>query len=510
MGSITYKRIFFYIAWVLFTIIYWGFFSDIVFGLKAFLYTLLNIPFYFFIEQKFQTKNSILLDTSSKNEKWNRLYSEVQVASNQLSSMSTVIFLSLEENKLFSETVNSDANQMQQLNSEWINNVNLVIESILKILELLEQEKSTSDKLIDVANSSYHIINSSISEIGDISNIIKEIEESFKISGQYTANLVTRSREILKILDTVKRIATQINLLALNASIESARVGELGKGFAVVAEEINSLAGVTSRSVKEIHSLLHNTLDDIENVNSVFQKNYEKIKKELILSSHIKENLQNIDGSFKSVITIIQSLHDLTDKEVIIANDIQRKIQSTEKTLQSNKEYVDKVVTSVNLQKENFEGISDLGNSLNDSSQNLISVLSTIKEEIPELKLEVSQEKILQCKTIIKEQILTNPKITSMNKEEHNKFLKQIIKDNLNIEAIWTNDFKGRFLCSIPKAGIANAGVREWFQKSIQGNEFVSAIYISAITKSPCITISFPILGSDQKIIGVLGADIKM
>jgi hypothetical protein len=76
------------------------------------------------------------------------------------------------------------------------------------------------------------------------------------------------------------------------------------------------------------------------------------------------------------------------------------------------------------------------------------------------------------------------------------------------VEAVWTNDRKGRFICSIPKAGIANANVREWFKQSIKGQDFVSAIYISAITRNPCITVSAPIKNASGDIVGVVGIDI--
>ena len=73
-----------------------------------------------------------------------------------------------------------------------------------------------------------------------------------------------------------------------------------------------------------------------------------------------------------------------------------------------------------------------------------------------------------------------------------------------------SNDAKGRFICSVPEAGIANAKIRDWFQKSIRGEEFCSKVYISAITKNPCITLSIPIINDDSVIAGVLGIDLKL
>ena len=95
----------------------------------------------------------------------------------------------------------------------------------------------------------------------------------------------------------------------------------------------------------------------------------------------------------------------------------------------------------------------------------------------------------------------------ALNKEQHNKILKQIIDSKDYIRAIWSNDAKGRFLCSIPEAGIANAAAREWFKHSIKGEQYVTPVYISAISKKPCITIAIPMKDEHGKIIGVLGFD---
>jgi methyl-accepting chemotaxis protein len=83
-----------------------------------------------------------------------------------------------------------------------------------------------------------------------------------------------------------------------------------------------------------------------------------------------------------------------------------------------------------------------------------------------------------------------------------------VISESDQIEAIWTNDNKGNFIYSNPPAGIANATVRDWFNESMKGTTYVSNIYISAISKSPCMTISLPIYNTSRQVIGVIGADI--
>jgi hypothetical protein len=77
------------------------------------------------------------------------------------------------------------------------------------------------------------------------------------------------------------------------------------------------------------------------------------------------------------------------------------------------------------------------------------------------------------------------------------------------VEAIWSNRINGSFIYSNPPAGIPNALIRPWFRESIKGLVHVSEVYISAITKNPCLTVSIPIQDHNH-IIGVLGADLAI
>lgn len=87
--------------------------------------------------------------------------------------------------------------------------------------------------------------------------------------------------------------------------------------------------------------------------------------------------------------------------------------------------------------------------------------------------------------------------------------LNSFLKSQVELEAIWTNKADGSFIVSLPPAGITNALARPWFS-AINGKSFVSAVYVSAISNAPCITVAVPMYNKNNGVMGVLGADIKI
>ena len=115
---------------------------------------------------------------------------------------------------------------------------------------------------LDVAKNGQAVVSNNIATIN---NLAEEIEGAAKV----ITELDEYSKNIGKVLDVIRSVADQTNLLALNAAIEAARAGEHGRGFAVVADEVRTLASRTQNSTREINAMIDNLQNGVRNAVTV-------------------------------------------------------------------------------------------------------------------------------------------------------------------------------------------------------------------------------------------------
>lgn len=144
------------------------------------------------------------------------------------------------------------ARGLQQQNNEIEQAATAVTEMTSAVEEVARNAVSTSEASSEASRSAGDGRDLVLETVGAIERMSSDV--------QATATLVTRlasqSRDIGKVLDVIRGLADQTNLLALNAAIEAARAGEAGRGFAVVADEVRALAHRTQQSTSEIERMI--------------------------------------------------------------------------------------------------------------------------------------------------------------------------------------------------------------------------------------------------------------
>lgn len=123
---------------------------------------------------------------------------------------------------------------------------------------------------------------------------MKNIENTVRNIEAKTLKLGESSEQISDIVSMITKIASQTNLLSLNAAIEAARAGELGKGFAVVAEEVRKLAESSHSATAEIATLVSVIQNEVREVIQTVKSGYEEVQKGTKLSEETKEKIEKI------------------------------------------------------------------------------------------------------------------------------------------------------------------------------------------------------------------------
>ncbi|WP_259648601.1 methyl-accepting chemotaxis protein, partial [Pseudomonas savastanoi] len=141
------------------------------------------------------------------------------------------------------------------------------------------------------------------------------------------AGLVKRTHEIDGIASVIKNIASQTNLLALNAAIEAARAGEQGRGFAVVADEVRSLALRTSVATEEITAMISSIQADTGSVVMGMQAVVPQVTKGVGLAEKAANALQTINLEASATLVQVREVAASTTEQSLASASVAQNIE---------------------------------------------------------------------------------------------------------------------------------------------------------------------------------------
>jgi methyl-accepting chemotaxis protein len=237
---------------------------------------------------------------------------------------------------------------------------------------------------------------------------MQTIKSKVDISAQKVQEMGSRSDQIGDIVVTIEDIASQTNLLALNAAIEAARAGEAGKGFAVVADEVRKLAERSALATKEISSLIRGIQSTVAEAVSAMNEGSKEVEAGVAKANKAGTALSDILTAAESVSTeaeqaaaaaeqMAASTNELVSSVDTVSAVVEENTASTEEMAASSGEVSQAIENIASVAEENSAAVEEVSASAEEMSaqvEEMTASASTLADQAKELQSIVNQFKL--------------------------------------------------------------------------------------------------------------------
>ncbi|WP_420589785.1 methyl-accepting chemotaxis protein [Bacterioplanoides sp.] len=220
------------------------------------------------------------------------------------------------------------SDQLMNISDQQSNAIEQVSTAFNEMVATSNEVAKNCSETAQAADQSQHHVEQGQTFIQKTTGSVEQLERVIEDSNQAMTALAEESKNITTILDTIRGIAEQTNLLALNAAIEAARAGEQGRGFAVVADEVRTLAGRTAESTEEIDSMITSLISRTSAVSDKLASSLEHSRETVDATEQTRDVFVSIQDSVSRIRDMATQIAAAAEEQHLVAEEINQNIIS--------------------------------------------------------------------------------------------------------------------------------------------------------------------------------------
>lgn len=308
-----------------------------------------------------------------------KMFYEIGTMASNVAATSEMLSASSQEMSATCENINNSIIEVSDLSTQQLDAVEISKSDVHLMAEHIEK---LNENVKEINGFMSNVIQSTSDGI-KASKLVEDKILSLKSTSQKTTDEIEKlnrsSKEIEDIVTTIRGIADETNLLALNASIEAARAGEAGRGFSVVAEEVGKLAEQSRNSTARIDSIIKEIQSDIYMVVTSMSESNEQVEEGVTVVKDSNRRFIEIEKEVKITVEQLLGISNLVD---LIYSKIDKVLESFELLARRSDDSLEHVNSVRESSHDQTSAMSEIANS----TIQLAQLASELKESIAHFK----------------------------------------------------------------------------------------------------------------------------
>ncbi|MBC3764435.1 methyl-accepting chemotaxis protein [Neptunicella marina] len=222
--------------------------------------------------------------------------------------------------------LNDSAKQTQHISNDQSSSLEQIATAVNELNQAVREVANNSQSALEETRDAKDKASHSSDVVGQSVDSINKLTSAVTYASEVISKLADESKNIVQVLDVIRGIAEQTNLLALNAAIEAARAGEQGRGFAVVADEVRTLASRTQQSTEDIQRMITGLESGVNDAVNAIETGRSQVDNVVDASGKIQTALQQVDDAVSTTNEMIYQIATATEEQSQVVDEINRNV----------------------------------------------------------------------------------------------------------------------------------------------------------------------------------------